>query len=119
MRDDVLAAGEHHAAERHHLHLFDDVADDDEGVLPDLAVGRDVIGADAVKLVDLGLRGTNSSISMVLVLSSAIDFNLLVGDLDILALGDLVALDDLVGGDLLAGLGVDLAVADAVARSRG
>ena len=52
---------------------------------------------------------------MVLVLSSATEFQFLVGDLDVFAFGDLVALDDVLGRHFLAGLGIDLAIADAIA----
>jgi hypothetical protein len=38
-RDDVLAAGQHHASDRDLVHLSDGFADDCEGIVSDLAVG--------------------------------------------------------------------------------
>ena len=45
-RDDVFAAGQHHASDRNLVHLADGLTDHREGVMPDLAVRAQVIGAD-------------------------------------------------------------------------
>jgi hypothetical protein len=112
--DHVLAAGQHDAADRDHLHLLYDVADDHEGVLADIAVWSDIVRTDVVELVDFAPRHELVDIDRL----GAFErdrFQFLVGDLDILAFGDFVSLDDLLRRDFLAALGVDLAVADAVA----
>ena len=110
--DDVFAAGEHDTADCHHLHLLDDVADDHKGILADFAVRRDVIGADIIEVVDFVARHELIDIDGL----GAFErdrFHFLVGDLDVFAFGDLVTLDDVLGRDFLAGLGIDLAIADA------
>jgi hypothetical protein len=47
-RDDVLAVGQHHAADRDFVHLPDSFAIDREGVMSDLAVRTQVVGADQI-----------------------------------------------------------------------
>ena len=69
-RDDVLAVGQHQTPDGDFVHLADRLADDREGVMADLAVRTQVVGADQIPRIDL-VRSTNSSISMVLVNSSA------------------------------------------------
>ncbi len=53
-RDNVLAVGENHAADRHLVHLADGLADYREGVVADLAVWTQIVGADQVARIDLG-----------------------------------------------------------------
>ena len=47
-RNDVLPVGEHDATKRDLAHVFDDVADHDEGVGPGVAVRRDVMYGDTL-----------------------------------------------------------------------
>ena len=113
-RDDVLAVGQHHAADRDLVHAADGFADHREGVMADLAVGHEVIGPDQIAVVDIGLRHE------LVDLDGAGGFQrdvveFVLGDLDIGVGIDLVALHDVVGGDLLAGVGIDLHVFDAMA----
>jgi hypothetical protein len=114
-RDHVLAAGEHHAADRHHLHLFDDVADHHKGVLSSLAIRRDVIRTDVVEVVDFRLRDEFVDLDGLGALERNRGKFILV-DLDVMTFLDLVALDDLVRRDFLAGPFIDLAIANAIAR---
>ena len=110
----MLAVGQHHASDRDLVHLPDGLADDREGVVADLAVRTQVIGADQISRIDLAavdelvdLDGPGQLQRHVL--------ELLLGHLDEGVGVDLVALDDVLVGDLLAGVGVHLGVLDAVA----
>jgi hypothetical protein len=67
----VLAIRQHHTADCDLVHLADGLADHGEGVVADLTVGPEIVGADQVARIDVGLS-TNSSISMVRVDPSAI-----------------------------------------------
>ena len=44
--DDVLPAGQHHAANTNHIHVADGFADDSKCVMPDLAVRDQIVGTD-------------------------------------------------------------------------
>lgn len=55
-RYDVLAAGEHHAADCDHVHAADRLAYDCEGVVPHLPIGDYVVGPDEIAGIDVGLR---------------------------------------------------------------
>jgi hypothetical protein len=80
----------------------------------DLAVRTQIVGPDQVA-GSISLRSTNSSISMVLVDSSA-TLELILSHLDVGVRVDLEALDDVLVVDLLPRVRVDLGVLDAVAR---
>ena len=113
-RDDVLAVGQHHAADRDLVHLADGLADHREGVVPDLAVGTQVIGTDQIARIDLG------AVDELVDLDGARRFQrdvleLLLGHLDEGLGVDLVALDDVLVGDFLARVGIHLHIFDAVA----
>ena len=98
----MLARREHHLAERHHAFLADRFADHRERLLPDFAVRHDVIGIADVELVDFVFRDELLDLDDALALD--LDrFELFRLDLDVLALRDLVALDDVVVVDLAAG----------------
>ncbi len=113
-RDDVLARGEHHLAERHHAFLADRLADHGKGLLADFAVRHDVIRIAHIKLVDLAARHEFFDFDDVLAFDGD-GFDLFRLKLDIFALVDLVAFDDFSVVDFVAGFGVDFLVADAVA----
>src|SRR6185437_16300435 len=53
-RDDVLAIGEYHTADRDLVHVTDRLADHRESIMTDLAVGAQIIGPDQVARIDLG-----------------------------------------------------------------
>ena len=113
-RDDVLAVGQHHASDRDLVHLADGFADDGEGVVADLAVRHQVVGTDQIPRVDL------AAVDELVDLDGSRRFQrdvleLLLRHLDEGVGVDLVALDDVLVGDLLAGVGVHLGVLDAVA----
>jgi hypothetical protein len=94
--------------------LLDRLADDGERLLPHLAVGHDVVGVAEIQLVDLVLRDELLDVDH----PRAFDghcFKLLRFELDVLALPRFVALDDVVLRNLVAGVGIDLAVFDAIA----
>jgi hypothetical protein len=85
------------------------------GVMADLAVGRQIIGAHKIQIVDLGARHE------LVNLDRACGFQRNVLELVFrhfkIAIGiDLVALDDVVGRHLVAGFGIDLLIADAMTR---
>jgi hypothetical protein len=78
------------------------------------AVRTDVVGADQVARVDI------SSADELVDLDGARRFQrdlleLLLGDLDVLAFVELVALDDVLVGHLVPGVGIDLQVLDPMA----
>ena len=106
-RDDVLTVGQHHATDRDLVHLADGFADHREGVVADLAVGSQVVGTDQIARIDL------ASVDELVDLDGARRFQrdvleLLLGHLDEGVGVERVALDDVLVGDLLAGVGVDL-----------
>jgi hypothetical protein len=113
--DRMLAAREHDTAEPDLALLLQGAGDDLIGLRRDLAVGRHVIGLLEIDAVDLlgidegleidGLRRFNLDRIEVLVIEQ-----------DILALVDLIALDDVGAIDLLAGLLVDHSHAQPVMR---
>ena len=104
----------HHAADRDLVHAADGLADHREGVMADLAVGHEIIGADQITVVDVGLRHELVDLDRVgRVQRDVVEF--VLGDLDVGVGVDLVALDDVLVGDFLAGVGVDLGILDAVA----
>jgi hypothetical protein len=113
-RDHVLARREDDPAECNHALLADCLADDRERLLADLAVRHEIVRAVEVQFVDLLLRYELVDLDRPLALDRY-RLKLFGLDLDVLALADLVALDDLLGTDLVAGLGVDLSVLDPVA----
>jgi hypothetical protein len=106
-RDDVLAVGQHHAADRHLVHLADGLADHGKGIVSDLPVRTEIVRTDDVagvdfvpldELVDLdGPRGLERDL-----------LELLLRDLDESLLVEHVALHDVLVGDLLAGVEIDL-----------
>jgi hypothetical protein len=110
----VLARGEDHPRERHHAFLADRLANDREGLLADFAIRNDVVRAVQIELVDLLLGHELVDLDGALALDRD-RFELFGLDLDLLAFADLIALDDVARINLVAGLGVHLAVFDAVA----
>jgi hypothetical protein len=105
----VFAVGQHHAADGDLVHLADGLADHREGVVADFAVRTQVVGPDQVARVDLGL------LHELVDLDGAGGFQrdlieLLLRHLDERVGVDLVALDDVLVGDLLARVGIDLGV---------
>ena len=83
------------------------MADNGERLLPDFAIRHDVIRAIEIKLVDLFFRNELVNLDRALALDRyGLEFFRL--DLEVLALADLVALDDVGGLHLIAALGVDL-----------
>jgi hypothetical protein len=111
----VLARGEHHLADRHHALLADGLAYHGEGLLPDLAVRHDVAGTVEVELIDLLARDELVDVDHPLALDGD-RFEFLRLKFKVLALADLVALDNVGGFDFVAAVGIDLAVLDAMAR---
>ncbi len=112
--DDVLTVGQHHPSDRDLVHLTDGFADDGEGVVADLSVRHQVVGTDQIPRVDL------AAVDELVDLDGSRRFQrdvleLLLRHLDEGVGVDLVALDDVLVGDLLAGVGVHLGVLDAVA----
>jgi hypothetical protein len=72
-RDDVLAVGEDDARDCDLVHRAHGLADHGEGIVADLAIGDDVVWPHQVQL-SMSAFGTNSSMSMVRVLSSALRY---------------------------------------------
>ena len=87
---------------------------DREGVMADLAVWAQIVGADEISGIDLGAVDEFVDLDRPRRFQRHV-LKLLFGDLDEGVGVDLVALDDVLVGDFLAGVGVDLGVFDAVA----
>jgi hypothetical protein len=110
----VLSVGQHQTADRDLVHLPDGLADHRKGVVADLAVRTQIVGADQVAGIDLAA------------VDELVDFygpggfqrdvlELLLADLDEGVGVDLVALDDVFVGHFLAGVRIHLRILDAVA----
>jgi hypothetical protein len=110
-RDNVLAVGENHAADRHLVHLPDGLPDHREGVVTDLAVGTQVVGTDQIARVDVGLVDELVDLDGPRRLQRQL-LEFLLGDLDVLSFVEFVALDYVLVRDLVTGIGVDLHVLD-------
>jgi hypothetical protein len=54
-RNDVLTAGQPHAADSHHIHVADSFPDNGEGVVPNFPVRNEIIGPDEIAWIDLAL----------------------------------------------------------------
>src|SRR6266481_2816912 len=112
--DDVHARGENDSAERHHAFLADRVADDREGLLADLPIGHHVVWVVQIEVVDLLPRHELVDLDRARALyGDGLEF--LGFELDVFALADFVAFDDVGRVDFLLGLRVHFAVSDAVA----
>ena len=113
-RNDMLARGEYHFCKRHHPLLADSLSYHGECLLPDLTVRDDVVRIVKVELVDI--RPGNELINVYDALALQRDgLKLFRLELDVFALTDFVAFDDVVRANLAAGLGVNLRVLDPVA----
>jgi hypothetical protein len=84
-------------------------------LLADLAVGYDVIRITHIDFVDLRLGDELVNFDCALTLDGN-RLKFFGVELDVFALSDFVALDDVGLLDLIAGLGVHFSVADAIAR---
>ncbi len=104
--DDVLAIGQHDSRQRDAVLVLHGVADHSEGIDRRLAVRRDVIGMVEIALVDLLARHEAVDVDRVVALDLH-RLQLLRLDLDIFALGELVAATLLVAFDDVAGFRVD------------
>ena len=113
-RDDMLAVGQHHAADRDLVHAPDGFADHRKRIMADLAVGDEIIGTDQIAVVDIGLGHELVDLDGMGRFQRDV-VELLLRDLDVGVGVDLVALHDVVGADFLAGVGIDLGIFDAVA----
>jgi hypothetical protein len=110
----MLARCKYHPSERHHAFLADCLSDHGERLLSDFPIRDDVVGAVQVQLVDLLLRHELVDLNRPPALYG--DCLKLFGlDLDVLALAHLISLHDLGRIDFIIGLGIHLAVLDAIA----
>jgi hypothetical protein len=91
----------------------DGLADDRKRLLADLAIRRDIVRIADVEFIDLRFGHKFIDVDRALALDCN-GFELLGCELDVLALGDLVAFDDVALLDVVACLGIHLAVADAL-----
>ena len=112
-RNDVLTGCEDHLTDGHHALLSDGFADYGERLLAHFAIRHDVVRTVEVQLVDLLLGDELINIDCPLALNRDC-FQLFRRKLKVFALSDLVALDDVGGFDLIAGISIDLAVFDAM-----
>ena len=112
-RDDVLAVGENHAADRDLVHLPDGLPDHREGVVTDLAVGTQVVRTDQIARVDVGRVDELVDLDGPRRLQRQL-LELLLGDLDVLSFVEFVAPDYVLIRYLVTGIGVDLHVLDPV-----
>jgi len=106
--------GQHQASDRDLVHLADGLADHREGVVPDLAVRTQVIEADQISRINLAAVDELVDLDRPRRFQRDV-FEFLLRHFDEGIGVDLVPLDDVLVGDLLARVGVDLCVLDAVA----
>jgi hypothetical protein len=112
-RDHVFPRCEHDMAERDHAFLPDRLTDHGEGLPADLPVGGDVVRNVPIKFVDLTPR--HELVDLDRVRASDRDaLQFIASYFDVATLADLVALDDVLVADGLAGHGIELAVFDPV-----
>src|SRR5262249_16565401 len=109
----MLARREHYFAKGDHSLSLYSLSDDSKRLLPNLAIGDDVVWTVQIEFVDLFFRHELVDFDRALALDGDC-LKLLGVELDICAFADLVALDDLLRIDFLAGLCIDLAILDAV-----
>jgi hypothetical protein len=107
----VLAIRQHHPADRDLVHLPNGLADHCEGVVADLAV-RPQVTNHQVTRVDLGHELVDLDRPRRLQCNF---LELLVRHLNELILVEHVALDDVLVGHIIPGVGIDLEIPDAVA----
>src|ERR1700744_6508712 len=112
-RDDVLAGGEHHAADRDLVHLTDGLTDHREGVVADLSIWAQVVWPDQITRVDLGLLDELVDVDRTRGFQRNL-IELFLRHFDELILFEHVALYDVLVGHFLAGVGVHLGVLDPV-----
>jgi hypothetical protein len=112
--NDVLTRGEHDLADRHHALLADRFSNDGECLLTDIPVRGNVIRVVQVQFVYLVLGHELVDVDRPLALDRD-SFKLLGIEFDIVALADLVALDDICRIHFIGRFGIDLAILDAVA----
>ena len=110
----MLARSQHEAPKCHLARGRDCLPDRDEGIGPDLAFRGDEVGADVVEVVNLLARHELVDVD------GAGRFyrdrlKVLIGDLDVVALRDLIALNDVLAVHLITRLCIYLHVTDAVA----
>jgi hypothetical protein len=111
----MLAVGEDDAGKRYLVERADRLADHGNGIVADFSIRHDVIGSDQIEVVNLAPRHELVDFDGASGLERDV-LQLVLGNLQVAVLVDLVALDDVFIGYFLAGLGVDLEVADPVAR---
>jgi len=109
----MLARREHYFAKGDHSLSLYSLSNDSKRLLPNLAIGDDVVWTVQIEFVDLFLRHELVDFDRALALDSDC-LKLLGVEFDICAFADLVAFDDLLRIDFLAGLCIDLAILDAV-----
>lgn len=91
--------------------------DDRISVVSYLAIGNDVVGARAIEIVDLAYRHELVNLDGARRLHRDV-FDLVLGHFKLLIGVDLVALDDVVGRDFFAGVGIECGSADLDTRRR-
>ena len=109
----MLTVGQHHPSDRDLVHFADGLADNGKCVVAHFAVRAQVVGADQIPRIDL------CTVDELVDLDRARRFQghilkFVLRHLDERIGVDLVALDDVLVGDLLTGIGVHLCVFDAV-----
>src|SRR6266404_2278672 len=107
--NDVLTGREDDLANCDHALFADGFPDHGERLLADLSIWCDVIGAVQVEFVYLLLGHELVDVDHALALDCH-GFEFLGTKFDVLALTDLIALDDIGGLDLVPALGIDLAI---------
>src|SRR5262245_43536191 len=113
--DYVLAPRQHDPAERNHVQLRNGVANDGKSLLPNCAVGGNVVGRVDITLIDLTFWNELVNIDG----ARAFDLDglyFLILNNHVLALCDLIAAHHVVPRDDLAGLRIDILLFQSVAR---
>jgi hypothetical protein len=107
-RNDVFARREYDFAERDHAFLADGLADHGKRLLADLTVGHDEVGVAHIDFVDVGFRNEFVDLNSAIAFDRD-GFQFLRIKLDVFALVDLEAFDNVGLFDFVGGFGIDLA----------
>ena len=111
----MFAARQYDPTDGDHVHFGNRVANDREGVLPNLAIGGEVVRGVDIAVVDLTARNELIDFDRPRAFDlHGIDF--LVFNNEVLAFRNLIPARCVFSGDNVAGLGIDVLLLQAVAR---
>ena len=109
----MFAARQHDPTDGDHVHFGNRVANDRESILPDLAIGGEVVRRVNIPVIDLTSRNELIDLNGPRAFDlDGIDF--LVFNNEVLAFRNLIAARRVFSGDNFTGLGIDVLLLQAV-----